>query len=60
MFEVILIAGLSLCILFLLNYILKLQQEVNRFKFEKFMKEVDRELTSSIKQDYTIVERILQ
>lgn len=60
MFEVIVIVGLSLCILFLLNYILKLQQEVNRYKFEKFMGEVDRELTSSTRQDYTIVERILQ
>lgn len=60
MFEVIVIAILSLCILFLLNYILKLQQEVNRYKFEKFMGEVDRELTSSTKEDYTIIERILQ
>lgn len=60
MFEVSVIAGLSVCILFLLNYILKLQQELNRHKFEKFMGEVDRELTSSTREDYTIVERILQ
>ena len=60
MFEVIVIAGLSVCILFLLNYIFKLQQELNRYKFEKFMGEVDRELTSSTREDYTIVERILQ
>lgn len=60
MFEVIIIVGLSLCILFLLNYILKLRQEVNRYKFEKFMGEVERELTFSTREDYTIVERILQ
>lgn len=60
MFEVIVITGLSLCILIMLNFILKLQQELNRHKFEKFMGEIDRELTSTTRQDYTIVERILQ
>jgi hypothetical protein len=60
MFEVILIVGLSLCVLFLSNWILKLQHEVNSYKFEKFMGEVDKELTSCSTQNYVITERILQ
>jgi hypothetical protein len=60
MFEIILIAVLSLCVMLLVNHNLKLKGELNQYKFEKFMGEINNELTSSTKQDYTIIERILQ
>ena len=60
MLEIILIAVLSLCVMLLANHNLKLKGELNQYKFEKFMGEINNELTSSTKEDYTIIERILQ
>lgn len=60
MLEIILIAVLSLCVMLLANHNLKLKSELNQYKFEKFMGEINNELTSSTKEDYTIIERILQ
>lgn len=60
MFELILLTLSSICIIILVNQNLKLQRKIVDYEFDKFMGQIDRELTSSTREDYTIVERILQ
>lgn len=60
MLEAVIILILSTCILFLVRRIFKLQQKINKYEFDIFMQNVEKELTSNTREDYTVVERILQ
>jgi hypothetical protein len=60
MLEAILLLASSACIIFLVNSNLKLQQKITKYEFDIFMKNIDVELTSQTREDYTVVERILQ
>jgi len=60
MFEVIVIGILALAIGFLIDSNLKLRQKITKYEFEKFMGQLDRDLTCTAKQEPTFVERILQ
>jgi hypothetical protein len=60
MLEAFLLLCSSACIIFLVNSNIKLQKKITKYEFDIFMKSMDTELTSQTKEDYTIVERILQ
>jgi hypothetical protein len=60
MLEAILLLASSACIIFLVNSNLKLQKKISKYEFDIFMQNVDKELTSYTREDYTVVERILQ
>lgn len=60
MFEVCMMAGLSIIILVLSYQMVKLQQKVIDLEFERFMKDINKELTSYTIEDHSIIERTLQ
>lgn len=60
MFEVCMMAVLSIIILVLSYQMVKLQQKVIDLEFERFMKDINKELTSYTIEDHSIIERTLQ
>jgi hypothetical protein len=60
MFELCLIASLSIIVLCLSYQLVKLQQKIIDLEFERFMKDINKELTSYTIEDHSIIERTLQ
>lgn len=60
MIEAILIAALSIGLIVSTLINLKSQKKINQYEFERFMQNLNRELTSRTVEDHTIVERTLQ
>lgn len=60
MIEWILICSLSVCILLLVYANTQLTKKIRNYEFERFMQNINKELTSRTVEDHTIVERTLQ
>jgi hypothetical protein len=60
MIEAILIGILSVSLMISILVNLKLKRKINEFEFDRFMNNLNKELTSRTIEDHTIIERTLQ